>query len=442
MSPSDTENLYSDYEKIVPSEELPQFLFHWFSALKEVPWVKDNKERTYGEKVYCRELQLSVQKYNKYKPLLGFFDKVLLSLYIKGTGKSKKNILFHGAKYLDIILETKKHQHVGLLAHGKKERLLAAKNFMGYVDVNDLDQYVLAYLKEKNIKYLYRLVSEVEKKLTALKPDYIVLWNDALPIESAIVLASRKLGITTIEIQHGVYFDSSLPAGTRSIVDHLLVWGKHFKNLYVRSRVRDPEGIHILGYPYSIGKRDIPRKREKYTVCWLGENFETFNENLLPVKIEIVNTVSKICGKKGLNFVYRPHPGDDRELLAKEMPDIRFTPRGEKLDESFKNADIFISFVSTSLAEAAMRSRISLQLLKYPIIAPNYEKLGVCNKTFQTYNELEDCLARIASSPDLNKFKLNFNNDYVETRYNPGRRFLEIVEEIGRSNFNKNKFKA
>ena len=414
--------IYSDYEKIVPNEKLPQFLFDYFHIYKGITWIKDA-----GEEPFCQGLQSTIKKYNKYRLLIGFLDRFFLKLYVK---KHKKKILFRPFKYYNIILGAKKYHQVGLIAHGNWDRLFAIKNFMVYIITSDLDQYVLAYLKEKNIKYLYRLIKEIENKLRAIKPDYIVLWNDILPMERAIVLASKKLGIVTLEIQHGIY-DSFFPLGTGKVVDYVLVWGKYFKDLYVKQGKRKPEDIYVLGYPYLIKKnQEIKNRNNHYVVCYLGQDLEICNKDFLSVKLETANSIYKICKKLDLEFVYRPHPGDDRELLKKNLADIQFTDIGEGLEETFKKADIFISFNSTSLIEAAMRQKISLQLMNYPIKSDNFKKLGICNKTLQTFDELENYLTEIISASDLDKFKLNFNNDFVETRYNPIERFSEIIKEI------------
>lgn len=431
-------NAYSDYEKIVPNEKLPQFLFDSFNVYKEVAWVENT-----GEESFYQWLQFTIKKYDKYRLLTGFLDWFFLKLYVKknpstrastelsrmSSGQDKKRILFRPFKYYNIIFGTKKYHHVGLIAHGNWDRLFAIKNFMGYIITDDLDQYVLAYLKEKNIKHLYRLIEEIENKLRVANPDYIVLWNDILPLERAIVLVGKKLGITTLEIQHGIPSES-LPFGTGRVVDHVLVWGKYFKDFYVKNKIRNNEEFHILGYPYSIGKQGIKQNKKKYRVCCLGEDFERFNDDFLKIKLESINCLSKMCKKLGIEFIYRPHPGEDRELLKKNLADIQFTDIGEGIEETFKKADIFISFLSTSLIEAAMRQKISLQLMNYPIKSANFEKLGVCNKTLQTFDELENYLKEIISAPSLDKFKLNFNNDYVETRYDPIERFSEIIKDI------------
>lgn len=400
-------------------KELSQFLIlDHFNLFKEIGF-KDT------EKLIFDDLQSSTLKYNQYKFILYFLDRFSLKFL-----RNKTKILFEPFKYYNIILGVKKYHRVGLIAPGNRDRLIAFKNFMGYIITDDLDRHVLAYLKEKRIEHLYRLVKETENKLMAVKPDYIVLWNDTLSVERAIVLVSKKLGIGTLEIQHGA-FDSSRPLTTGKIVDYVLVWGKYFKDLYIKQGGRKPEDVYILGYPYLIKKnQEIQKKNSHCAVYYLGQNFEVYNKKFFNIKIETLKKINEICSRLGMKFVYRPHPGDDRELLKKNLTDIQFTDAGEGLEETFKKADILISFNSTSLVEAAMRSKISLQLMNYPIKSNNFEKLGVCNKTLQTFNELENYLAEIISVSDLDKFKLNFNNDYIETRYNPIERFSEIIKEI------------
>ena len=68
------------------------------------------------------------------------------------------------------------------------------------------------------------------------------------------------------------------------------------------------------------------------------------------------------------------------------------------------------------------------------------------NETLYNYErdlrQLENYLAEIVKVSDLKEFRIKFNNDYVETGYNPGQRFLEIIEEIEKNNFIKNKIKT
>ncbi len=421
--------MYTDYEGIVPHEKLSDFLFDYLHKYQGADSIKNTEEE-----LMSRSLQSHIAQYSKHRLLIGFLDRVFLKLYSKrnpfvNSQQHKIRILFRLFKYSDIILGAKKYQKVGLVTHAK-DRLFAIKHGMGYVITSDLDQYVLAYLQEKNITYLYQLIQKIEDKLKITKPDYIVLWNDIFPIERAMVLASKKLGITTLEIQHGVY-DPSRSLETGKVVDYVLVWGQYFKDLYVKQDKRKKEAIYILGYPYSMKKNQrIKNPASRYVVCYLGQDLEIYDKDFLLIKLETANRMYAICKKLNLEFIYRPHPGDDRNLLEEKLPYICFTPMREKIEETFKKADIFISFQSTALVEAAIRSKVALQLMNYPLISDNFEALGACKKSLKTLEELEDYLKKIDSAGSLDEFKIKFNNDYVETRYEATQRFLEIIEEI------------
>ena len=403
-------------------KELSQFLIlDYFDASRKLGYKAP-------EKSILDVLKISIQRYNRYKFILFFLD-MFISKFFKNKKEKRKKILFRPFKYYNIILGATKYHQVALIVHGNWDRFFAIKNFMGYMVTDDLDQYILAYLKEKDIKYLYRLIKAIENKLKASRPDYIVLWNDITPVERAIVLVGKKLGITTLEIQHGAYDLFNLETG--KVVDYVLAWGEYSKNLCVQQYKRKPEDIYVLGYPYAIPKnQEVEKKNNHYMVCYLGQNFEVYNEKFLNIKIETIKKINEICNKLGIEFIYRPHPGDNRESLKKNLADIQFTDLKEGLEETFQRADIFISFNSTALIEAAMRSKISLQLLNYPIKSDNLEALGACSASLKTIEALGNYLKKIASAKNLDDFKPKFNNDYIETRYNPIERFSEIIQEI------------
>jgi len=374
--------------------------------------------------------QTSTQKYNRYKFGLDLLDKFISKIYINNNIKNKK-ILFQGISYPSIFWETKKYYSPYLIVSGEKERLFALKNFIGYVGINNLYQYVYKYLIERNIKYLYELIKRVEEKLKVIKPDYIVLLNDGFPIERAIILVSKKLNITTINIQDAIY-QSNNPVIFGKAADYTLVWGKYFKDLYVNQRIKKPEEIYILGYPFLIEKSRVNNKKNKdYTVCYLGENYEQYNKELLNIKLETISEINEICNTLGMRFIYRPHPGENIKMLKSKVQKICFTHKNEKLTETIRKGDIFISFDSTSLVEAAMRSKICLQLMNYSVDTDNFEKLGVCTKSFQKIEELEKYLENlIKSSNFIDELKPKFNNYYIETSYRPEKRFLEILQDI------------
>jgi len=387
------------------------------------------------EEVFLKGIQLSMQKYNKYKFFVNVVDNIynyVLSLF-RCIPKRKNNqiVLFGSIKHSSLIKETSKHYMTKMIVRGRKDRLFAIRHFIEYVSVNNLYPFVYNYFIQRDKKFLYELIEETEKKLKIVKPDYIILLGDALPIARAIVLVSKEMGITTMEIQHGIYGSHDQLSNGR-VDDYVLVWGKYFKNLYIEQGIRKPDEVYVLGYPYSIERNIENYNRKEKIVCYLGQNFEKYNKDLLKIKVDTINRLNKICINLNLGFVYRPHPGDDVKLLKNELPKVKFTPKGEKLMEAFKKYEIFISFSSSSLIEAAMRSKICIQLMNLPILRKNdnFEKLGVCTKSLGTIAEAEKYLEVITNSSDLSKFKVNFNNYYVDVSSDPKRRFFEILNEI------------
>ena len=75
-------------------------------------------------------------------------------------------------------------------------------------------------------------------------------------------------------------------------------------------------------------------------------------------------------------------------------------------------------------------TKVALQLLNYPLKSDNLEKLGACSVSIGTIEELDGYLKKIVDANNLDEFRAKFNNDYIETRYNPTERFLEIISEI------------
>lgn len=259
-----------------------------------------------------------------------------------------------------------------------------------------------------------------------VNPDLIVLDNDIFPPNQAIVLIARELCIPTVEIQHGVYVDNITPTGRD--VDYVFVWGQRFKDLYVRNKIKKADQVKIMGYPYQIDAYDNLNK-EKKLIIYLGQNYEVYYESLLYNKIETIKKIQIICDKLNFDFVYRPHPGDYLDLLKSEIKDVNFTPPRETLQETFEKGDIFISFDSTALIEASLHSKLGVQLKNYNILTDDFEKVGACSKSVETFEELESYLEQIKNE-DLFSFYLPVKESYMEVPQDPGRRFLELIKEI------------
>jgi len=375
-----------------------------------------------------------------YGVFINFFDKVYnfiqSKLFDKLYAKEKcgKIIFFAGTKYKNILTEIKKYYSISLPVSGIKDRLFATKNSIGYFSMSKYRRLVYNYINEKNVKHLNKLIDSIEIDLVNMKPSFIILGNDSLPIERALVLVGKKLKIPTIVIQHG-HYTSNIPLSDGKVADYILVWGEYFKNLYIKNGIRKPDDLYVLGYPLQI-ERNIKflKENSSYILCYLGQKWEKYSNVLFEDKIDTIKKLNDVCSRLGIDFIYRPHPGEDIELINNKISHIKFTQKGEKLVDTIKNNNIFVSFNSTALVEAFMYSKICIQLLSISLSVANFEKLEICNKTFKNIKELENYLRLIADSnfEELDKFRKKFNNDYIDTTHEPSKRFLEILEDVKR----------
>lgn len=270
-------------------------------------------------------------------------------------------------------------------------------------------------------------LNKLEKILSNANLDLIIMHNDTVPINHAIVLVARELGIPTVELQHGIYIGKYVPNGIA--VDYLFVWGQHFKNIYVKNGLKKEDKVKILGYPFQINKYPNDEKEEK-TLTYLGQSYEALDEKYISIKIETIKNLQRICNDLNFDFIFRPHPRDDSNVLRSKLKDVNFTHPLEKLDETIAKGDIFVAFDSTSLIQANLSSKLSIQLKSYDFPTDNFEKIGACSKSVETYEELETLLKKIKENGLSSVYK-PVKRSYMELPSPDLKtRFHELIEEI------------
>ncbi|BDZ71515.1 hypothetical protein [Methanobacterium petrolearium] len=260
-----------------------------------------------------------------------------------------------------------------------------------------------------------------------INPKVIILSHDHTPETRLMVLVARELGITTVEIQHGIYSrKEKIFAG--QYVDYVFVWGEYFKNLYLKSNVKHNQEVKILGYPISTQVQKPFQYNKR--VVYLGQPLELYYENIFNLKKDFLQKLNSLCRDLGFKFSYRSHQGENLNLLKTNLPEIEFCPKGEKLETTLKNNDIFISFSSTALTEAALNSKLSIQFKNFNIPVDDFEKLGIC-RSFTTLTELKEFLKELKSLNDLERFYSPVNPKYIEIPSpNPGEKFVSLLKEV------------
>ncbi len=211
-------------------------------------------------------------------------------------------------------------------------------------------------------------------------------------------------------------------------MDYVFVWGEYFKNLYLKSKIKQNQKIRILGYPYLIHVQENMEYHKK--IVYLGQPLELYGDSLLDQKIDVINNLDSLCRGNEFEFVYKPHRMEDLDLLKKELPHVKFYSKSEKIEDTIKKNDIFISFNSTALIEAALNSKICVQLNIFKIITDDFEKIGIC-RSFTNLSEFDDFLKDLNSADNLKSFYFPVKSNFIEIPFpNSGKKLVDMIKHV------------
>ena len=352
----------------------------------------------------------------------------------------KIKILFQGVKYKHIIETISNNYRIILWG----DLAYAFKNSFEYMPVFVPPYFSALNVKDPSLnqvtkiqKIIKNYMDFVKKLLIKSSPDIIVLRTDSFPADRMLIMVAKELGIPTINIQDGIY-QSNLSLIHGRAADYVFVWGNHFRDLYIKQDIKSGNKIKVLGYPYEVMQDSSSHLSfnpnigtRNFIVYYFGQNFEAYNKDLLDIKVETINSLNELCESLCLKFIYRPHPGDDLTLLRKKTFNVEFTPKNETLEESINKGDIFVSFNSTALVEASLRSKLTIQLMNYPVDSDNFEIMGVATKSFVKIDDIKSYFESLSNTGNISKFYKSFNKEYIEIPpHGPGHRFSELINEI------------
>lgn len=199
-------------------------------------------------------------------------------------------------------------------------------------------------------------IEEIGKTILCSGARVVVLKNDQLYLERAIIWACRELRIPTIVMQHGILNSKAerfLNVGDWA--DERVVWGEWFKRLMNSYDL----SAKVWTYPKVVTKAPkTPR-----SVCILG-----------PTPRADVRKVKRACRLLNIPVSYRTHPS--AETPSKRVQGIKTTEPKTPIWNDIKNHTHFISHMSTSLMEAGLAGRVSIQL--YRDSMQNLQEAGCC----------------------------------------------------------------
>ncbi len=329
-------------------------------------------------------------------------------------------------KYPSIVTQLQSNYNPIFFGLNIKPFLLSSHKNLHY-PLYDVYNGLYAGIINSNHYLLEDSLLSLETKLKKIDPQLIILDFDHFPETRLMTMVAKKLKIPTIEIQHGVYSGKGKLVSGNS-VDYVFVWGEYFKKLYLKNNKNQKQEIRILGYPYSIPNPENFHYNKK--VAYLGQALELYGDSFLKTKKDMIQELDSWCTDNGFEFIYKPHRMEDLDLLKKECPQIKFSPKNEQLEDTIRDNDIFISFNSTALIESALNSKMSVQLINYDIPTDDFEKLGIC-RSFTRLKELKEFLKELKTLDDVKRYYSPVDPHYIEIPSpRPGEKFIELIKEI------------
>lgn len=328
-----------------------------------------------------------------------------------GVGSIHKNnrppIVAHSQmfRYKEIMAELANEYNVNMLGIGFRPAL--SKRI--YHPIHGIYYDLYRAIIKHDHRMLGRVYERFKSKLESINPLTVILLDDASPDGRMFTIAAKELGILTVEVQHGIYQNSNyIPTGR--MADHVFVWGEYFKRLYVEHKVRAPETVHVLGYPHDpsivLGK-----ERKRPVMCYLGTDHEIYMPGAEQWTTDTLGALTRLCKVLDMEFKYRPHPNVEK-------------PK-ESLERAIANCDVFVSFNSTAMVEAALRNRLCVQLKNFPLPTDDLKVLGVC----ESFDNVRDLGVYVKGVKDYHKEWTNM--DYVAVpAEGPGKRFCNLLDSI------------
>lgn len=362
-----------------------------------------------------------------------YFLNLIYKIKLKNNKTNEQGIYFYADPliYSDIVFELSKKYNLFFNNPLRVDKRIRFKNNIYYFPfVKQARDLTNGFLNKKDHEIL-ESIDQLKSILKKIKPKLIVLNESTLPINRAIIQVSKELDIYTIEIQHAIYpYEMKILPGLGT--DFVFVWGEFFKKMYKHQKIRDNNSIKILGYPFKTNFNNKLLPNKKLTLYYLAQGFHNQDIKNLDRLLENALYLKNLSNTLDITFKCKLHPNSPKVLLDKVLPHIECNPLKQTMENAIIDGDIFISFNSTALIEAAFQGKKCLQLMNLPVECDNFEELGIC-ETFLNLNELNLHLINLFKL-DRNKIlskRKSINDKYIKTfKCGPGMRFTHLIQEI------------
>ncbi len=255
----------------------------------------------------------------------------------------------------------------------KKMFELIDKDFFSFMNIN-----FLSFMKnifneiflEPNLPTYLKLFSNLELFLKEHRPTKIIQVYETGPYAKVFEFVSKKLGITTIGIQHGIIYDNNPDYFHKEILtnffllgnplpDKIWVFGEYYKNILIKNGIYSENNISVIGNPsfyklHQINKINTRKtlqsnynKENKITILFpLSFRLSKKENNPDLILLKFLN--EQLKNRNDILLLIRPHPGDISDII-KILSEFSssFILSSRSLIEDLLISDLIITVTST-----------------------------------------------------------------------------------------------
>lgn len=299
------------------------------------------------------------------------------------------------------------------------------------------------------------LIESLEQFFSKNRPKLIIQTYEAGPYAKAFEYVAKKLKIKTFGIQHGLIpsdypdymfkeiFDND-PLGNM-IPDKTLVFGEYYKQLLTTKGNYPENKVAVFGHPSYFEINEIKSYLEKLQSDTLSKN-KTLKKILVPLsfrmsyiqnnpdKILLENLYQIFHNNPDLEFLIRPHPGDD---LDQNMFDSLYPSNNFKISSSTLHEDLFFSDIVVLI----LGSTVAYEAIVFdkPVLLINISKIEH-DKIDPIHNQMLDLkVCKLISIDDLSQTIEKIIENKISIKYSDDgqHEFLKLFfNNLKKPNFN------
>ena len=393
-----------------------------------------------------------------YAPYINFFNAVFPAVeYVLNQQACKCYVIgeksyiakkFKEAKEVDtgydnIAEYMEQGKRIRAYYHSELEKDVKFQDLFTYKGINlwSISRDDISHLFDRQLFEVMASIAYFHKVINLTKPDILVVGYDRNTFIAGHVLLARKMGIPTLEIQHGLHaFEYPV---TKPLSDKIAAGGDYSRRSYINFGASYDQVV-ITGWPkYDVYTRLREEDIKKKTTDIL---FATYSEGAtVKLNFSIIETIGLwLKDVKDIRLIVKPHPQENEEVyhrITRKYEQVILHRSQEDIAPLIASSDILIAEVSTVGIEAAL---LDVPVISITIRTGEQDRLYVASQIaieVSNLNELvptiEDVLYNEETRSRLAEARREFVHDHAYIQDGQASRrvadlIIQMIEESRR----------